>query len=79
MIARLLVYALLIIFCSGCASKTKIIPLKIGDELLQIPKIDTNRTVNSELEASEFMIDIFGAYQKCILNLKTIKELNSER
>lgn len=51
---------------------------KIPAALLQIPRIDTNRTITQDKEVGLLMLDLFEAYEKCALNLKSIKRLNDE-
>lgn len=62
---------------NGCGKET-VIKNKIPAALLQIPKIDTNRTITQDKEAGLLMLDLFEAYEKCALNLKSIKRLNDE-
>lgn len=67
----------LILCLNGCGKET-VIKNKIPSALLQIPKIDTNRTITQDKEVGLLMLDLFEAYEKCALNLKSIKRLNDE-
>lgn len=76
-IVKITVLIALILCLNGCERKI-MIKNKIPSALLQIPKIDTNRTITQDKEVGLLMLDLFEAYEKCALNLKSIKRLNDE-
>lgn len=70
---------MLILFLTGCESKrTEIKPqiIDIPPYLLAIPKVDTNREIKTQTQTAIFLLDIYEAYNKCVLNLKSIKKLS---
>ncbi|WP_033916232.1 hypothetical protein [Campylobacter sputorum] len=58
--------------------QTQIIRLSIPPDLLIIPNVDTNRTIKTNADISLFMLDLFEGYEKCRVNLESIKRLNDE-
>lgn len=75
--------ALIIFFCvcnSGCSSKIETITAfkcDIPQKLLIAPKIE-KRAVNSQTETAILLLDTFEAYEKCKLNLNSIKAIINE-
>ena len=70
----------LIIFCCGCSSKIETITAfkcDIPQKLLIAPKIE-KRAVNSQTETAILLLDTFEAYEKCKLNLNSIKAIINE-
>lgn len=47
--------------------------------LFETPKIDSNRTLESDADLALFMLDIYTAYEKCVINLNTLKRLEQIR
>nr|DAR24541.1 MAG TPA: hypothetical protein [Caudoviricetes sp.] len=41
-----------------------------------MPRIDANRTIASQADAAELMLDLYEAYAKCAINLESIRKLN---
>ena len=67
----------LALFIQGCESKKTINKCEIPQTLLNIPKVDTNRSINTQSETALFMLDLYEAYAKCALNLKSIRNLQN--
>ena len=70
----------LIISCFGCSKKAETITIykcDIPQKLLIAPKID-KRAVNSQTETAILLLDTFEAYEKCKLNLNSIKAIINE-
>lgn len=66
----------LILSLSGCERKTQIInKCEIPQSLLSIPMIDTEREIKTQSDTALFLLDIYEAYEKCSLNLQSIKRL----
>lgn len=71
--------ALIISFC-GCSKKADTITIykcDIPQKLLIAPKIE-KRAVNSQTETAILLLDTFEAYEKCKLNLNSIKAIINE-
>ena len=68
------------IFLTGCESKkqVEIVRRKIPPSLLEIPYVDTNRSVKTDAEIGLFMLDLFEGYGKCVIQLEKIKRINDE-
>lgn len=78
-LTKILLIALIIFFC-GCSNKTETITAfkcDIPQKLLIAPKIE-KRAVNSQTETAILLLDTFEAYEKCKLNLKSIKAIINE-
>ena len=74
----------LIIFCcvcsSGCSKKAETITIykcEIPQNLF-IAKKKKKRAVNSQTETAILLLDTFEAYEKCKLNLNSIKAIINE-
>lgn len=70
---------LTISFC-GCSKKAETITAfkcEIPQKLLIAPKIE-KRAVNSQTETAILLLDTFEAYEKCKLNLNSIKAIINE-
>ena len=70
----------LIISCYGCSSKIETITTfkcDIPQKLLIAPKIE-KRVVKSQTETAILLLDTFEAYEKCKLNLNSIKAIINE-
>ena len=70
---------LIISFC-GCSKKAETITIykcDIPQKLLIAPKIE-KRAVNSQTETAILLLDTFEAYEKCKLNLNSIKAIINE-
>lgn len=70
----------LIISFSGCSKKAETITIykcDIPQKLLIAPKIE-KRAVNSQTETAILLLDTFEAYEKCKLNLNSIKAIINE-
>ena len=72
------------IFLVGCSNKPEIIT-KVKIEYITIPEnyfhlsqIDLNRSIITNKDASLFMLDLYEAYEECVINLEAIKELNKK-
>lgn len=81
-IIKVLFMTLLILFYNGCSSKKpskiEVIKVTVPDVLLQVPIIDTNRTLKTDVDISLFMLDLYEGYQKCVINLEAIKRINDD-
>lgn len=78
-LTKILLIALIISFC-GCSSKIETITAfkcDIPQKLLIAPKIE-KRAVNSQTETAILLLDTFEAYEKCKLNLNSIKAIINE-
>ncbi|WP_297963711.1 hypothetical protein [uncultured Campylobacter sp.] len=64
----------LILCLSGCASTPSC--ASVPQYLLAVPRVDTNRTIASQADAAELMLDLYEAYAKCAINLESIRKLN---
>lgn len=70
----------LILFLQGCESKKQIInKCEIPQTLLILPMVDTNRTIQTQSDTALFLLDIYEAYEKCVINLKSIRNLQNEK
>lgn len=69
------------LFLNGCESKkqTEIVKVKIPNYLLQVPYVDTNRSIKSDVDISLFMIDLYDGYKQCVINLESIKRINDDK
>lgn len=56
--------------CSKPIPNVSVVKLQIPDNFLDIPEVDTNRSLNSSLDMSLFILDIYEGYKKCVINLK---------
>lgn len=76
-----LLYVLISVFLiSGCAGKKEIIyKCEIPNALLEVPKFSTDRELKTHKDYAILMLDIYGAYEKCALNLQSIKRINDEQ
>lgn len=78
-LTKILPIALIIFFC-GCSKKVETITAfkcDIPQKLLIAPKIE-KRAVNSQTETAILLLDTFEAYEKCKLNLNSIKVIINE-
>ena len=78
-LTKILPIVLIIFFC-GCSSKIETITAfkcDIPQKLLIAPKIE-KRAVKSQTETAILLLDIFEAYEKCKLNLNSIKAIIDE-
>ena len=67
------------IFLVGCSAKKEIVyKCEIPNSLLEVPKFSVNRELNSQKDYAILMLDIYGAYEKCALNLQSIKRISDE-
>lgn len=70
------------IFLVGCSNKPEIITkvkierITIPDNYFHLSPIDLNRSIKTNKDASLFMLDLYGAYEECVIHLDSIKELN---
>ena len=65
----------LILLLQGCERKTQIInKCEIPQSLLQVPQVEI-REIKTQSETALFLLDIYEAYEKCSLNLQSIKRL----
>lgn len=67
----------LALFIQGCECKKQVNRCEIPQTLLNIPKVDLNRSINTQTETALFMLDLYEAYAKCALNLKSIRNLQN--
>ena len=67
----------LILLLQGCEIKKTLNKCEIPQTLLSIPKVDLNRSINTQTETALFMLDLYEAYEKCSLNLKSIQRLQN--
>ena len=65
------------LFIQGCESKKIINKCEIPQTLLNVPSIDLNRSINTQTDTALFMLDLYEAYEKCVINLKSIKRLQN--
>lgn len=67
------------VFLVGCSAKKEIInKCEIPNSLLEVPKFSTDRELNSQKDYAILLLDIYGAYEKCTMNLKSIKRISDE-
>lgn len=67
------------VFLVGCSAKKEIIyKCEIPNALLEVPKFSIDRELNSQKDYAILMLDIYGAYEKCTMNLKSIKRISDE-
>lgn len=66
-----------ILLIQGCEQKTKIIKKSIPKTLFLAPSIEA-RNVQTQEQTALFMLDIFEAYEKCVINLQTIERLYND-
>ena len=52
--------------------------IKIPEAYFYMKDIDINRSIISTTDVSKFMLDLYGGYEECRINLNTIKRLNNE-
>lgn len=68
-------------FLTACSSKTatitKVEKIKVPDILLEIPRIEY-RSVSSQNDAGALLLDVYEAYEKCIINLEGIKAFQND-
>ncbi|MDA3056421.1 hypothetical protein OFN70_07420 [Campylobacter sp. CN_NE3] len=67
----------LILLLQGCESKKTLNKCEIPQTLLNVPSVDLNRSINTQSETALFMLDLYEAYEKCAINLKSIKRLQN--
>lgn len=61
----------------GCGQKAQIInKCEIPQSLLQVPQVEI-REIKTQSETALFMLDLYEAYEKCTINLKSIKRLQN--
>lgn len=58
----------------GCESKKQVNKCEIPQSLLQVPQVEI-REIKTQSETALFLLDIYEAYEKCSLNLQSIKRL----
>lgn len=63
------------IFLIGCNQPKIENKIVIPHQLLTPPLIDTSKEPKTDKEIALFMLDIYEAYEKCVINLKSIKRL----
>ena len=71
----------MILFSTGCESKKVEIKPQVIDippYLLAIPQVDTEREIKTQTQTAIFLLDLYEAYSKCTLNLRSIKKLNDK-
>lgn len=74
----LLLIAQLALFIQGCESKTPQNSVVVPSSLLVAPKIEVSKEPKSEQEIALFMLDIYEAYEKCAINLRSVKKILDE-
>ena len=52
--------------------------IKIPEAYFYMKDIDINRSIISTTDVSKFMLDLYGGYEECRINLETIKRLNDK-
>ena len=67
----------LILLLHGCESKKTLNKCEIPQTLLNVPSVDLNRSINTQSETALFMLDLYEAYAKCALNLRSIERLQN--
>ncbi|WP_270876950.1 hypothetical protein [Campylobacter sp. CN_NA1] len=67
----------MILLLQGCESKKTLNKCEIPQTLLNVPSVDLNRSINTQSETALFMLDLYEAYEKCAINLKSIKRLQN--
>ena len=66
----------LALFIAGCESKKSAQNKPaIPNALLNAPKIAVEKEPKTDKEIAIFMLDLFEAYEKCALNLRSIKKI----
>lgn len=82
-VKRVLVFLLLGLFLVGCSNKEIVTQVEI--KYVTIPKpyfklkqIDTNRSIITDVDVSEFMLDLYRGYNECRINLQAIEKLNDK-
>ena len=68
----------LILFLQGCGGKkTELQPpgIEIPSYFFAEPKIDINREIETQTQTAIFLLDLYEAYEKCTMNLRSIKKL----
>ena len=50
----------------------------VPSSLLVAPKIEVSKEPKSEQEIALFMLDIYEAYEKCAINLRSVKKILDE-
>lgn len=73
--SQIVLSMLVILSLQGCTRKTQIVKQKIPQVLLVVPTIEP-REIKTNKDASIFMLDIYNAYEKCVLQLEAIREVN---
>ena len=67
------------VFLAGCSTKNTPTPkCEIPEALLIVPKFSVGE-LKSQSDYAILMLDIYGAYEKCALNLQSIKRINDEQ
>ena len=69
-------YIFMSVFLVGCSAKKEIIyKCEIPNALLEVPKFSTDRELKTHKDYAILLLDIYGAYEKCTMNLKSIKRI----
>ena len=63
------------IFLIGCSQPKVENKIVIPKQLLTAPVIDTSKEPKTDKEIALFMLDIYEAYEKCAINLKSINKI----
>ena len=74
----LLLIAQLALFIQGCENKTPQNSVFVPSSLLVVPKIEVSKEPKTEQEIALFMLDIYEAYEKCAINLRSVKKILDE-
>ena len=64
-----------VIFLIGCSQPKVENKIVIPNQLLTAPAIDTSKEPKTDKEIALFMLDIYEAYEKCAINLKSVKKI----
>jgi len=72
-------------FLVGCEqkqqviTKTEVVRMQVPKNFFVIRNIDINRTVSTQKDVANLLLDVFQAYEECNTNLKAIKRWGYEQ
>ena len=70
---------LLLMSLSGCKAKNEmikaeVIKVKVPDNFFYLKEIEANRSITSQKDIANLMLDLYGGYEECRSNLNAIKK-----
>lgn len=72
-------------FLVGCEqkqqviTKTEVVKVQVPKNFFVLRNIDINRTISTQKDVANLLLDVYQAYEECNTNLKAIKRWSYEQ